>query len=139
VPGLSGADVEVLLTREDIGIRDRVLWRLLYEAAARSAEVLRLDVEDLDLPNRRARVLRKGGVIDVIVWQTGTARLLPRLLKSRKSGPLFLTHRRARVELPPAVTSTRPAAAPGCPTGGPPSCSARPRAGRRCISCATPR
>jgi integrase/recombinase XerC/integrase/recombinase XerD len=98
---LSRADVEQLLTREDIAIRERVLWRLLYETAARSAEVLRLDVEDLDLANRRAKVRRKGGAIDVIVWQTGTARLLPRLLKGRKSGPLFLTDRRARVELPP--------------------------------------
>ena len=73
---LSRADVERLLTREDIGIRERTLWRLLYETAARSAEVLRLDVGDLDLPNRRAKVRRKGGAIDVIVWQTGTARLL---------------------------------------------------------------
>jgi len=75
---------------------------LLYESAARSAEVLRLDAGDLDLPNRRAKVRRKGGAIDVIAWQTGTARLLPRLLKGRKSGPLFLTGRRARVGLPPA-------------------------------------
>ena len=50
---------------------------------------------------RRAKVRRKGGAIDVIVWQTGTARLLPRLLKGRKTGPVFLTDRRARVELPP--------------------------------------
>jgi integrase/recombinase XerC/integrase/recombinase XerD len=98
---LSRADIEALLTREDIALRERVLWRMLYETAARSAEVLRLDVEDLDLPNRKAKVRRKGGAIDVIVWQTGTARLLPRLIKGRKSGPLFLTDRRARVELPP--------------------------------------
>jgi integrase len=98
---LSRAEVEQLLTREDIALRERVLWRLLYETAARSAEVLRLDVEDLDLANRRARVRRKGGAVDTIVWQTGTARLLPRLIKGRKSGPLFLTDRRARVELPP--------------------------------------
>lgn len=98
---LSRAEVEELLTREGVSLRERTLWRMLYETAARSAEVLRLDVEDLDLPNRRARVRRKGGAIDVIVWQTGTARLLPRLLKGRKSGPVFLTERRARVELPP--------------------------------------
>ena len=47
---------------------------MLYETAARSAEVLRLDVGDLDLPNRQAKVRRKGGAIDIIVWQTGTAR-----------------------------------------------------------------
>ena len=39
--------------------------------------------------------------MDVIVWQTGTARLLPRLLKGRTEGPVFLTERRARVQLPP--------------------------------------
>jgi integrase len=98
---LSRAEVEQLLTRKDISLRERTLWRLLYETAARSAEVLRLNVEDLDLPNRRARVRRKGGAIDVIVWQTGTARLLPRLLQGRTAGPVFLTDRRARVELPP--------------------------------------
>src|ERR1035441_10154499 len=99
---LSRGDVEQLLTREDIGLRDRTLWRMLYETAARSAAQLGLDVEDLDLPNRRARVRRKGGAVDVIVWQTGTARLLPRLLKGRKSGPVFVTERKARVQLPTA-------------------------------------
>lgn len=97
---LSRAQIEELLTREDVPIRERTLWRMLYETAARSAEVLSLDVEDLDLPNRRATVTRKGGARDVIVWQTGTARLLPRLLRGRKSGPVFVTERKARVELP---------------------------------------
>ena len=99
---LSRGDVEQLLTREDIAIRERTLWRMLYETAARSAEVLGLDVEDLDLSNRRGRVRRKGGAVDVIVWQTGTARLLPRLLNGRKTGPVFVTERRARVQLPPS-------------------------------------
>ena len=49
--------------------------------------MLRLDVEDLDLPNQRARVTCKGGAVDWIIWSTGTARLLPRLLKGRKTGP----------------------------------------------------
>ncbi len=80
---LSRADVGQLLGREDISLRERTMWRLLYETAARSAEVLALNVENLDLPGRRARVRRKGGAIDIIVWQTGTARLLPRLLKGR--------------------------------------------------------
>lgn len=98
---LSRAEVEQLLTDERIPLRERLLWRMLYETAARSAEVLRLDVEDLDMPNRKSKVTRKGGAVDVIVWQTGTARLLPRYLKGRTSGPLFLTERRARVQLPP--------------------------------------
>jgi integrase len=104
---LSRADVEQLLTREGIGLRERTMWRMLYETAARSAEVLALNVEDLDLPNRRARVRRKGGAMDWIIWQTGTARLLPRLLKGRKSGPVFVTERKARVQLPAADLDER--------------------------------
>ena len=61
--------------------------------------MLALNVEDLDLPNRRARVRGKGGAMDWIIWQTGMARLLPRLLKGRKLGPLFVTERKARVQL----------------------------------------
>jgi len=30
-------------------------------------------VDDLDLPNRRPKVRRKGGAIDVSVWQTVVA------------------------------------------------------------------
>ncbi|HUY52593.1 MAG TPA: hypothetical protein VMV92_43975 [Streptosporangiaceae bacterium] len=44
---------------------------------------------------------RKGGAVSVIVWQTATTRMQPWLLKGRKSNPVFLTDRQARVELPP--------------------------------------
>jgi integrase/recombinase XerC/integrase/recombinase XerD len=97
---LSRADVDRLLTREDIPLRERTLWRLLYEMGARSGRGAGPGRRDLDLPNRRAKVRRKGVAIDVIVWQTGTARLLPRLLGGRKSGPVFLTERKGRVQLP---------------------------------------
>lgn len=80
----------------DVPLRERVLWTLLYESTARAEEVLLLNVPDLDTANRRAVVTRKGGARDVIVWQTGTARLLPLLLAGRKTGPVFLTDRRAR-------------------------------------------
>ncbi|MDG9701648.1 site-specific integrase [Streptomyces sp. DH37] len=93
---LSRAQVEKLLGDKSSPLRDRVLWHLLYETAARAEEVLRLDVPDLDMPARTARTRRKAGARDVIAWQTGTARLLPRLLAGRRSGPLFLTDRRAR-------------------------------------------
>ena len=96
---LSRSDVERLLTREDISLRERTLWRIAYETAARPAELLALDIGDLDLPGRRAEVRRKGGAVGVIVWQAGAARLLPRLLKGRKSGPVFVTGRKARVHL----------------------------------------
>lgn len=99
---LDRAEVENLLTREGIALRERTLWRLLYESAARAEEVLALDVGELDLRNRRAKVQRKDGATDIITWRTATARLLPRLLAGRTSGPVFTTDRRARVELPPS-------------------------------------
>ncbi|MFF5249260.1 tyrosine-type recombinase/integrase [Streptosporangium sp. NPDC000095] len=73
-----------------------------YETAARASEVLGVNIEELDRRNKTAPVHRKGGAIDVIAWQTGTAHLLPRLIGTRKKGPLFLTERKARVTLPEA-------------------------------------
>ena len=93
---LSRTAVEELLTREGVPLRDKTLWRLLYESAARASEILELDVDDLDLANRRARVRRKGGAVDTITWRTPTARLLPRILEGRRTGPVFLTDRKAK-------------------------------------------
>jgi integrase len=104
---LSRGQVEQLLTREDISLRERTFWSMLYETAARADEVLALDIEDLDRPNCKARVRRKGGAVDIIVWQTRTARLLPRLTGGRTSGPLFVTSRKARVQLPAADLDER--------------------------------
>jgi integrase/recombinase XerC/integrase/recombinase XerD len=92
---LTRAQVGAVLALE-VALRERVLWHLLYETAARAEEVLMLDVPHLDTANRRAVVTRKGGARDVIVWQTGAARLLPRMLAGRRTGPLFLTDRRAK-------------------------------------------
>ncbi|MFD3508542.1 tyrosine-type recombinase/integrase [Nocardia sp. NPDC058666] len=84
------------LLGSDAPLRERVLWHLLYESSARAEEVLMLDLPELDTSNRCAVVTRKGGAREVIAWQTGTARLLPRMLAGRKTGPLFLTDRKAR-------------------------------------------
>jgi site-specific recombinase XerD len=64
---LTRGQLERLFARRDLALRERTLWRLLYETAARANELLALDVEDLDLANRRARVhstgVRTGSVI----------------------------------------------------------------------------
>ena len=52
--------MEKLITSQRVPVRERCFWSLLYDSAARSTEVLRLDVVDLDLANHRARVTRKG-------------------------------------------------------------------------------
>jgi integrase/recombinase XerC/integrase/recombinase XerD len=86
---LTRGQLERLFARRDLPLRERTLWRLLYETAARANELLALDVEDLDLANRRARVHSKGGAVEWVFWQTGSAQLLPRLLAGRPSGPAF--------------------------------------------------
>ncbi|MEV5893602.1 hypothetical protein [Nonomuraea fuscirosea] len=74
-----------------------MLWRLLYETAARAEEIPSLDVEDLDPEFHRARVRSKGGALEYVHWATATARLLPRLLGGREAGPVFLADRRAPI------------------------------------------
>jgi hypothetical protein len=91
---LTRGQLERLFARRDLALRERTLWRLLYETAARANELLALDVQDLDLANRRARVHSKGGAVEWVFWQTGSAQLLPRLLAGRTDGPVFLGDRR---------------------------------------------
>ena len=110
------ARIERLLSRRDIPLREKTLWRMLYETAARASEILALNVEDLDLEQRRAPVRSKGGDTEFVYWDTGTAHLLPRLLRlpdgtSRASGPLFLASRRP-------VPARRPAPRDICPHTG---------------------
>lgn len=127
-----------LLACADLPLRERTLWALLYESAARAHEVLGLDVGDLDRPNRRAGVRRKGGAVEEITWQTRIARLLARYLAGRTRGPVFLTGRAARVQL---------AAADRDPDTGRARLSYRRAAelftqatpGGPCTTCATPR
>jgi integrase len=78
-------------------LREKSLWTAAYDSAARADELLGLDVGDLDLANRRGVVTAKGGAREWVTWSTGAARLLPRLLKGRREGPLFLTRARSRV------------------------------------------
>jgi hypothetical protein len=52
-----------------------------------TGEVLRLDVEDLDIPAKRARTRSKGGDVDWLFFGSGSARLLA---QSRRA------HRRSR-------------------------------------------
>ena len=56
-------------------LREKTLWRLLYESAARADSVLSLDIEDLDRPAKRGKITAKGGVVRWIQWQSGAARL----------------------------------------------------------------
>ena len=98
------AALERLFRRHDVAVREKCLWRLLYETAARAEEVLSADVKDLDFENKRLRARRKGGDVEWLHFQSGSARLLPRVIGVRRCGPLFVADRRpAPARTPPAV------------------------------------
>ncbi|MDL5156735.1 DUF6596 domain-containing protein [Actinomycetospora termitidis] len=86
----------------DGALRERTLWALLADTGATVTDVLGLDVEDLDLPGRRAGTAR---------FSPATAGLLRALVGSRTGGPLFLSDRR------PGPTRT-PGARDLCPHTG---------------------
>lgn len=89
------ARLEALFTDDRHALRERVLWRLLYDTAARAEEILTLDIGDLDTEFRRARTRGKGGDTEYLHWATATARLLPRLVAGRTAGLVFLAGRRS--------------------------------------------
>ncbi|GLX93181.1 DUF6596 domain-containing protein [Herbidospora sp. NBRC 101105] len=78
----------------DAALRERALWWLLHESAAPVTRVLALNVEDLDLDDRRSRT--------GITWRSRTAALLPDLIGDRTRGPLFLSGRRPAPARAPA-------------------------------------
>jgi site-specific recombinase XerD len=86
-------ELERLWSRRDVPLRERTLWRLLYDSAGRAQEALGLDVTDVDLGNRVATARTKGGHKRQLHFQTAAARLLGKLLTGRTAGPVFLTNR----------------------------------------------
>ncbi|MFB7575670.1 tyrosine-type recombinase/integrase [Streptomyces sp. NPDC056165] len=107
-PARSRMAIDRLIARREVHLREKTLWRMLYETAGRSEEILGVNIEDLDFAGRRCPVKAKGAksksrrrgqvrqdfVLETVYWDAGTARLLPRLLKGRTRGPVFVTHRR---------------------------------------------
>jgi RNA polymerase sigma factor (sigma-70 family) len=95
--------LEPLWQRTDQSVRERTLWCLLYESAAPVKAVLALNVEDLDLDDRRARSGDQW-----VGWRSGTAALLAQLVAGRSRGPLFLADRRPGPGRPPAEADRCP-------------------------------
>ncbi|WP_245551271.1 site-specific integrase [Nocardia paucivorans] len=96
-PVRSRTAIDRLISRREVHLREKTLWRMLYETCARAQELLQLNIEDLDLAGRCARVKSKGAkprtrrrgaahhahVLETVYWDVGTARLPPRLTRSR--------------------------------------------------------
>jgi integrase len=105
-----------LLSRRDIPLREKTLWRMLYETAARDAEILALTSKTSTWNTAAPPSGSRAGPPSGVYWDRGTAHLLPRLLRlpdgsTRTHGPLFLSERRP-------VPARRPAAADICPHTG---------------------
>ena len=107
-PARSKMAIDRLIARREVHLREKALWRMLYETSGRAEEILGVNIEDLDFAGRRCPVKAKGArtkarrrgqaredyVLETVYWDAGTARLLPRLLKGRTRGPVFVTHRK---------------------------------------------
>jgi RNA polymerase sigma factor (sigma-70 family) len=89
VPAIPPALLDRIWGNREVRLRERVLWLLLHESGAPVGTVLALDVENLDLDDRRAR--GRGAWVS---WRARTARVLPELVTDRTHGPLFLADRR---------------------------------------------
>jgi len=95
----------------DLGLAAQAAHDLAIETFAGAVKLAAQASEPPEI--LRGRVTSKGGAIEYVHWATGTARLLPRLLRGRTSGPVFLAGRRA-----PVSGSRVPAEADVCPETG---------------------
>lgn len=96
------------VARREVAIREKTLYRMPYETAARAAEILDLDIDDARPGGPPRPGGGQGGAVEdpqagphsrgrragAVYWDAGTARRRPRLLKDRTRVPMFLTRRR---------------------------------------------
>ena len=110
---LPRARIERLLSRRDIPLRGKTLWRMLYETAVRAREILALNVEDLDLEPRRAPVRSKGGDTEFVYRDRAPA--APAAALTRR----HLAYQQAAVPGQPQASARAPPAARDiCPHTG---------------------
>jgi integrase len=106
LPPLSGAQVAAVFGRP-ASLREHALWRLLYDSGWPAGLALALDAGAVDLAVRRAGaaapgIAGRGAGAQGRPWCPETADLLSWLLVGRRSGPLFLTDRKAPPRVPAA-------------------------------------
>ncbi len=96
---LDAQNVEAVLRKiEDP--RDRALFWLIYDGGLRSQEALSIDIEDISWPDRSIRLHGKGDRPREMFFSRAVGTLLDKYLATRgnpTSGPLFVTHRKARL------------------------------------------
>lgn len=80
--------------------RDRALFWLIYDGGLRSQEALSIDIEDISWSDRSIRLHGKGDRPREMFFSRAVGTFLDKYLATRghpTSGPLFVTHRKARL------------------------------------------
>jgi integrase/recombinase XerD len=88
--------------------RDRALFWLIYDGGLRCQEALAIDIEDISWPDRSILIHGKGGYQREMFFSRAVGTLLDKYLRTRGSpcsGPLFVTHRKARLPRRADLTS----------------------------------
>jgi site-specific recombinase XerD len=96
---LDAQRVESVL-RQIIDPRDRALFWLIYDGGLRCQEALAIDIEDISWPERSIVIHGKGDRPREMFFSRAIGTLLDTYLLTRgspRSGPLFVTHRKARL------------------------------------------
>ncbi len=80
--------------------RDRALFWLIYDGGLRCQEALTIDIEDISWPDRSIAIHGKGDRPREMFFSRAVGTLLDKYLLTRgqpRSGPLFVTQRKARL------------------------------------------
>ena len=103
--------IEVPDTAAPLGRRDRAILELFYASGLRLSELVGLDLDDVNLSARIARVLGKGSKERLVPFNTSTEKAIRVWLKDRSA--LRAAHPESHHPRPKTRTSlTRPASAP---------------------------
>ncbi len=96
---LDAQRVETVL-RQITDPRDRALFWLIYDGGLRCQEALAIDIEDISWSDRSIVIHGKGNHPREMFFSRAVGTLLDKYLLTRgspRSGPLFVTHRKARL------------------------------------------
>ena len=80
--------------------RDRALFWLIYDGGLRCQEALAIDIDDISWSERSIHIHGKGGRPREMFFSRAVSTFLDKYLATRgypTSGPLFVTHRKARL------------------------------------------
>ena len=101
--------IEAADTSTPLGRRDRAILELFYASGLRLSELAGLDLEDVNLAGRVARVAGKGGKERIVPFNNSTAKAIKAYLQDRTAAPGRPTPRRRDR---PATSNQQPATDP---------------------------